>query len=80
MGTGYIIICIIIGAFLGSFIFTWDQLLNEIKYVDDPPMCRGAYSTNGLQQPETSACRCHGLLWLRRVDWDESIAGICPSR
>ncbi|KIX02033.1 uncharacterized protein Z518_07972 [Rhinocladiella mackenziei CBS 650.93] len=28
---GYIIICIIIGAFLGSFIFSWDQLLNEIK-------------------------------------------------
>lgn len=29
--TGYIIICIIIGAFLGAFIFSWDQLLNEIK-------------------------------------------------
>ncbi|EXJ56249.1 uncharacterized protein A1O5_12705 [Cladophialophora psammophila CBS 110553] len=28
---GYIIICIIIGAFLGAFIFTWDQLLNEAK-------------------------------------------------
>lgn len=29
--TGYIIICIIIGAFLGAFICTWDQLLNEVK-------------------------------------------------
>lgn len=28
---GYIIICILIGAFLGSFIFTWDQLLEEFK-------------------------------------------------
>jgi hypothetical protein len=28
---GYIIICIIIGAFLGAFIFSWDQLLNEAK-------------------------------------------------
>ncbi|KEF52685.1 uncharacterized protein A1O9_11102 [Exophiala aquamarina CBS 119918] len=26
---GYIIICILIGAFLGSFISSWDQLLNE---------------------------------------------------
>jgi len=28
---GYIIVCILIGAFLDSFIFSWDQLLNEIK-------------------------------------------------
>ncbi|KIW81837.1 hypothetical protein Z517_04863 [Fonsecaea pedrosoi CBS 271.37] len=28
---GYIIICIIIGAFLGAFIFSWDQLMNEAK-------------------------------------------------
>ncbi|KIW25042.1 uncharacterized protein PV07_10715 [Cladophialophora immunda] len=28
---GYIIICIIIGAFLGCFIFSWDQLLTEPK-------------------------------------------------
>jgi copper transporter 1 len=26
---GYIIICILIGAFLGSFLFTWDQLDTE---------------------------------------------------
>ncbi|EXJ78959.1 hypothetical protein A1O3_08459 [Capronia epimyces CBS 606.96] len=28
---GYIIICILIGAFIGSFTFTWDQLLNNTE-------------------------------------------------
>ncbi|OQV06945.1 hypothetical protein CLAIMM_11444 isoform 3 [Cladophialophora immunda] len=33
---GYIIICIIIGAFLGAFIFSWDQLLNEANRKPEP--------------------------------------------
>ncbi|KIV88629.1 hypothetical protein PV10_08296 [Exophiala mesophila] len=38
---GYIIICIFIGAFLGSFIFTWDQLLEEFKRNRQPPDVTG---------------------------------------
>jgi solute carrier family 31 (copper transporter), member 1 len=38
---GYIIICILIGAFLGAFIFSWDTIGIEQTPQDDPTVCCG---------------------------------------
>ncbi|RMD44449.1 hypothetical protein DV735_g744, partial [Chaetothyriales sp. CBS 134920] len=49
---GYFIICIFIGAFLGSFIFSWDQLLaspvDQGQCHEDATVCCGAASGFGL--------------------------------
>ena len=36
---GYIIICILVGAFLGAFIFSWDAIGTEQSAQEDPTVC-----------------------------------------
>lgn len=38
---GYIIICILIGAFLGAFVFSWESIGTEQGSQEDPTMCCG---------------------------------------
>jgi solute carrier family 31 (copper transporter), member 1 len=38
---GYIIICILVGAFLGAFIFSWDAIGAEQGAQEDPTVCCG---------------------------------------
>jgi copper transporter 1 len=38
---GYIIICILVGAFLGTFIFSWDEIGAEQGAEEDPTVRGG---------------------------------------
>jgi solute carrier family 31 (copper transporter), member 1 len=38
---GYLIICILTGAFLGAFIFSWDTIAIEQGPHEDPTVCCG---------------------------------------
>ena len=38
---GYIIICILVGAFLEAFIFSWDSIGAEQGTEEDPTVCGG---------------------------------------
>jgi copper transporter 1 len=55
---GYIIICIFIGAFLGSFIFSWEYIGGGIKeYVDLIALAAPSFSAISLASNQTIRCQ-----------------------